>query len=66
MTPMPQTRNFFDHENFQSPGTHRFNENYANLYCPNINLHNPNQPNKSPEISRGNNIEQFFKFNMGS
>ncbi|MCI38135.1 hypothetical protein A2U01_0059363, partial [Trifolium medium] len=29
---MPQTRNFFDHDNFESPGTHRFNENFTNVY----------------------------------
>jgi hypothetical protein len=34
MTPMPQTQNFFDHDNFESPGTHRFNENYTNIYFP--------------------------------
>ncbi|CAJ2654497.1 unnamed protein product [Trifolium pratense] len=26
-TPLPHTRNFFDHQLFQSPGTQRFNEN---------------------------------------
>ncbi|PNX69511.1 hypothetical protein L195_g056756 [Trifolium pratense] len=34
VAPFPQTRNFFDfdHANFESPGTQRFNETFRNLY----------------------------------
>jgi hypothetical protein len=46
---MPQTRNFFDHDNFQSPGTHRFNENYANVYHPNQSLQ-PQPTQQIPEV----------------
>jgi hypothetical protein len=45
---MPQTRNLFDHLNFESLGTQRFNEDYAHIY--NTIGNQPTQPQPTQEI----------------
>jgi hypothetical protein len=59
LTTMPQMRNFFDHDNFQSPGTHRFYENYANVYYPNQSTH-PQPTQQIPQDFSGNNYQTIF------
>ncbi|GAU29483.1 hypothetical protein TSUD_65190 [Trifolium subterraneum] len=53
VTPMPQTRNFFDFDlgrhNFDSPGTRSFNDKNDAYYNSGESTQPPNQPNKSPK-----------------